>query len=159
MGFNPAALRRRQQQAIGSNPVDRSFALLAEMAETHGFRPLVAIWPTFTTALGNLRHPPGERPGELLVESLARKHGLRSVRLSPFFARDFEDFARGQPGPSAGVQPRGYYTIGDRVHPNERGAAVAAWALVEVIIGAPGTGGTDNTSKSESRGKSESSAL
>jgi len=142
MGAHPAALRRRQQRAVGSNPVDRGFALLAEMAETHGFRPLVAIWPTFTTMVGDLRHPPGERPGELLVESLARKHGLRCVRLSPFFARDFEDFARGQPGGRTSAQPRGYYTIGDRVHPNQRGAAVAGRALAE-IIAAPGAGGTE----------------
>ena len=142
MGVNPAALRRRHQEAIGSNPVDRSFALLAEMAQTHGFRPLVAIWPTLTTAVGDLRHPPGERAGEVLVESLARKHGLRCVRLSPFFARDFENFARGQPGGRAGVQPRAYYTIGDRVHPNERGAAVAGRVLAE-IIAAAGRGGTE----------------
>ena len=113
-------------EAIGSNNVVDGLAMLAGLARSEGFEPLVAIWPRFTdSGFEDAGEVPG-RPGELVVEALCRMNGLPSFRFSPYFETD-----RAAQAPE--TSPRLRYTIGDRVHPNEEGSRVAAAALAVEI--------------------------
>jgi tetratricopeptide (TPR) repeat protein len=116
---DPVAWNRR---AIGDNNVVEGLAMLAELARTHSFSPLIAIWPLFTEREIVDVHPLPGYPEELIIESLARAYGIPTFRFSSFFREDFA--RRGGEG-----NPRRLYTLGDAIHPNDVGADLAARAL------------------------------
>ena len=118
---------RWNQQAIGDNNVPDGLALLRRLADEHGFRPLVAVWPEF-------RHDEIEYPekmfmsgsGELIVERLARGCGLPVVGLREPFVEHWE---RQTPRPV----PRRYYSVGDGMHASVTGHRVTAEIFRRII--------------------------
>jgi len=115
------------QKAIGDNNVADGLALFRELADRYGFEPLVAVWPGFTT--DGIEYPdrmfmPGS--DELIVERLARMHGVPVAGLRGPFVAHFESQ---EPRPI----PRQYYTVGDEMHPSVAGHRLAAEILRGVI--------------------------
>jgi len=122
---DPAYWNRR---ALGDNNVEDGLALLRQLAEAHGFEVIIAPFPLFTDSTieytDAMRMP--DRPDDLIVERLARRHGLKTVRLLDRFQHDWQSLS---PRPS----PREYYTIGDEMHPSAAGHRATAEILKEVI--------------------------
>ncbi|MGQ0722628.1 MAG: tetratricopeptide repeat protein [Candidatus Eiseniibacteriota bacterium] len=115
---DPVAWNR---EAIGDDNVTEGLRLLRELADEHGFRTLVAIWPRFTDEdiVDTNSMPDGP---ELVVERLAAMYGHPSFRLSDAFR--MHRAALGER-----VNPRVRYTLGDHIHPNPEGTWIAAVAL------------------------------
>jgi len=113
--------------AIGDNNVAEGLRRFGELADRHGFRPLVVVWPRFLDdRIVDVCFMPDSE--QLVVEHLAAMSGIPTVRLS-------ESFRRHQSA-SAGVgNPRLYYSQGDELHPSRRGARVAAEALKGILTG------------------------
>jgi Flp pilus assembly protein TadD/lysophospholipase L1-like esterase len=117
---------RWNQDAIGDNNVAEGLRRYRELADRHGFQPLVAIWPRFLDdriADVCFMSQGGE---QLVVEYLAVMHDIPSIRLSGFFQR------RHAESPGA-VNPRLRYSSGDELHPSPEGARVAAEALKRIL--------------------------
>ena len=113
-----AQLPRRIEQhmdALAPDNVRSGLKRLAELAREHHFEVLVALWPRFHAA--GVSEPAG--PGEVA----AREHGLRVLRLSDAFRRT-----------PCETTPAKCFTTGDGMHPNVRGAAVAADALAKELV-------------------------
>ncbi|HUT11075.1 MAG TPA: tetratricopeptide repeat protein [Thermoguttaceae bacterium] len=111
------------QRAIGDNNVVEGLALFRELADRHGFKPLVVAWPGF--AQDGIEYPekmfmPGSK--ELIIERLARMHGLPVVGLREAFR---EHWLLQVPRPI----PREYYTVGDEMHASVDGHRVTAEIL------------------------------
>ncbi|MBT3295330.1 MAG: tetratricopeptide repeat protein [Verrucomicrobia bacterium] len=128
-GWTPSGMRDdpvvRNKSAIGANNVAQGLALLRQLADRHGFRPGVAVWPVFED---DRIHDKGFMPDgtTLVVEDLARAVGIPCFRLAPVFRR--HDAAT-----TSNKGPRQTYTMGDGWHANETGSTVAALALKEVV--------------------------
>jgi hypothetical protein len=115
---DPVAWNR---EAVGDDNVADGLRLLRELADAHGFRTLVAIWPRFTDEdIVDTNPMPGG--GELVIERLARMYGHPSFRFSDAFR--VHRASLGEP-----VAPRLRYTLGDHIHPNPEGTWIAAVAL------------------------------
>jgi Flp pilus assembly protein TadD len=110
------------RDAIGDNNVVDGLAMFAELAEEHGFDPVVAIWPRFTDDAVEDTDPMPGASGRLIFEALAAMHGLPTLRFSNAFRTE-----RTAQAPTE--SPRLRFTIGDRLHPNPYGAALAAAVL------------------------------
>jgi len=117
---------RWNQDAIGDNNVAEGLCRCRELADRHGFQPLVAIWPRFLDdRIEDVCFMP--RGGEqLVVEHLAAMHDIPSVRLSEFFQRHHADSA-------GAVNPRLRYSSGDELHPSPEACRVAAEALKQIL--------------------------
>jgi tetratricopeptide (TPR) repeat protein len=126
-GYATASEPAKWDDAAGEESnVTEGLRRLSELRAAHGFDALVAVWPRFLDDdIVDVHRMEGDGD-RLLVERLAERYGLPSVRLSPWFRRDRE----GAPHPS---NPRERYTIGDRIHPSVEGCRVAARALRELL--------------------------
>ncbi|MHC4143525.1 MAG: tetratricopeptide repeat protein [Planctomycetota bacterium] len=117
---------RWNQDAIGDNNVADGLRRCRQLADRHGFQPLVAIWPRFLDdriADVCFMTPDSER---LVVEHLAAMNDIPSVRLSEFFERHRAEAA-------GAVNPRLHYSSGDELHPSAEGSRVAAEALKRIL--------------------------
>jgi lysophospholipase L1-like esterase len=114
------------RNAVGGNNVVDGLARLAALAGREGFDVLVAVWPRFDDDAIVDPHPLRDGSGELIVERLARFHGLPVIRLS----RAFEADRAAHP---EGSGPRHRYTQDDGMHPRPAAAALAAAALAEAL--------------------------
>ncbi len=117
----------RNLEALGDNNVPEGLKRLAELADRHGFQPVIAIWPRFhSTEIADGPRMPGA-DDVLVIERLARVHRIPTVRLSEYFEKDLAAL-----GPD--VNPRLRYTVhGDTMHPSVEGGRVAARALKSVL--------------------------
>jgi tetratricopeptide (TPR) repeat protein len=117
---------RWNQDAIGDNNVTEGLRRFRQLADRHGFQPLLAIWPRFLDdRIADVCFMP-QSSEQLVVEYLAAMHDIPSVRLSEFFQRHRAE--------SAGdVNPRLRYSSGDELHPSPEGARVVAEALKQVL--------------------------
>ena len=111
-------------EAIGNNNVVAGLEQFASLAREHGFQPLIAIWPRFADDKIEDVHFVDAAKQTLIVEALAWENGIPSFRLSEAFRADLETRV-------GATRPRLTYSQGDRLHPNELGAKVAATAIVE----------------------------
>lgn len=128
------------REAIGDNNVDAGLKRFRALAETHGFRPLVAIWPHFgEREITDVHYmPDGD---ELIVEAIATKYGISTYRLSTWFREHMR---------SAKVtSPRLQYSQGDQLHPSPDGARIAAGAIQEILDRKPETSETPGHSIDE----------
>jgi len=117
---------RWNQDAIGDNNVAEGLSRCRELADRHGFQPLVAIWPRFLDdRIEDVCFMP-QGGGQLVVEHLAAMHDIPSVRLSEFFQRHHAESA-------GAVNPRLRYSSGDELHPSPEGCRVAAEALKRIL--------------------------
>lgn len=114
------------RRAIGENNVNEGLARLSELADRHGFETIIAIWPRFSNDAITDIHTMPDNPRELVIERLARMHGIKSVRLSSFFQRHWDSMADRS-------NPRRFYSIGDKIHPSIEGGRVAAQALKTIL--------------------------
>jgi len=119
---DPVAWNR---EAIGDDNVVEGFELLRKLADEHGFRVLVAVWPRFTDESIDDTDPMPGGDG-LVVERLAAAAGLPTFRFSDAFRQ--HRAALDEP-----VNPRLRYTLGDHIHPNPEGCWVAAVALKQEL--------------------------
>lgn len=118
---------RWTHKAIGDNNVVEGLERLAQLADRHGFRPLIAIWPGFESdsIVDGPFMPSSDK--ELVVERLARMYGILTARLS-------EHFEKHRASSGKAVNPRLLYTYqGDAMHPSVKGCRVAAQALKTVL--------------------------
>jgi Flp pilus assembly protein TadD/lysophospholipase L1-like esterase len=117
---------RWNQDAIGDNNVAEGLRRYRELADRHGFQPLVAIWPRFLDdRIADVCFMP-QGSEQLVVEYLAAMYDIPSVRLSEFFQRHHAE--------SAGVvKTRLRYSAGDELHPSPEGCRIAAEALKLVL--------------------------
>lgn len=123
---------RWNREAIGDNNVTEGLRRFRELADRHGFQPLVAIWPRFLAdrIVDVCFLPPvGANDGSplLVVEHLAAMNGLPSVRLS-------ESFRRYHAALGTAASPRLRYSLGDELHPSREGCRVAAEALRQILV-------------------------
>jgi tetratricopeptide (TPR) repeat protein len=100
---------------------------LRELADRHGFHPLIAIWPRFLDDRITDVHFMPQDNTQLVIERLAEIYGIASVRLSAFFQRHHR--ASAQP-----KSPRLIYSAGDELHPSPVGSQVAASALKQALV-------------------------
>jgi tetratricopeptide (TPR) repeat protein len=120
---------RWNQAAMGDDNVSEGFALLRELAVEHEFETLIAVWPAFQDTeiqYNDMMFVTGSRE-QLIVDRLARMHGLTAVALDQPFREHWKSL---QPRPN----PRLHYTVdGDTMHPTIEGHRVAASILHELI--------------------------
>ena len=117
---------RWNQEAIGDNNVIEGLRRFRELADRHGFQPLVVIWPRFLNdRIVDVCFMP-EGSEHLVVEHLAAIYDIPSVRLSEFFRRHHVESG-------SATNPRLRYTLGDELHPSREGARVAAEALRQIL--------------------------
>jgi Flp pilus assembly protein TadD/lysophospholipase L1-like esterase len=117
---------RWNRDAIGDNNVAEGLRRCRQLADRHGFQPLVVIWPRFLDdRIEDICFMP--RGGEqLVVEHLAAMHDVPSVRLSEFFRQHLS-------GSAGAVNPRLCYSSGDELHPSPEACRVAAEALNQIL--------------------------
>jgi len=117
---------RWNQDAIGDNNVAEGLCRYREIANRHGFQPLVAIWPRFLDdRIADVCFMP-QGSEQLVVEHLAAMHDIPSVRLSEFFQRHHAESA-------GALNPRLRYSSGDELHPSPEGCRVVAEALKRIL--------------------------
>lgn len=117
---------RWNQDAIGDNNVAEGLRRCQQLANRHGFQPLVAIWPRFLDdRIADVCFVP-QNSDRLVVEHLAAMHEIPSVRLSEFFGIHRAESA-------GAVNPRLRYSSGDELHPSPEGSRVAAEALKQIL--------------------------
>jgi len=117
---------RWNKDAIGDNNVAEGLCRYRELADRHGFQPLVAIWPRFLDdRIADVYFMP-QGSKQLVVEHLAAMYDIPSVRLSEFFQRHYAESA-------SKVNPRLRYSAGDELHPSPEGCRVAAEALKRIL--------------------------
>jgi len=117
---------RWNKEAIGDNNVAEGLRRFRELADRHGFQPLVVIWPRFLDdRIADVCFMP-KSDEQLVVEHLAAMYDIPSVRFSEFFRRHRARLVET-------VNPRLHYTLGDELHPSAEGARVAAEALEQVL--------------------------
>ncbi|HIL71653.1 MAG TPA: hypothetical protein EYG38_17610, partial [Verrucomicrobia bacterium] len=113
--------------AIGDNNVVEGLRRFRQLANQHGFQPLVVVWPRF---LNDRLEDPLFIPGSdtrLIVEHLAADNQIPSVRLSRFFREDLKQ------QPKENRNPRLLYSSGDELHPSKYGSHIAAQALKNIL--------------------------
>jgi Flp pilus assembly protein TadD len=142
---------RWNQDAIGDNNVAEGLRRFRQLADRHGFQPLVAIWPRFLDdRIADVCFMP-QGSEQLVVEHLAAMHGIPSVRLSEFFQRHHAE--------SAGeVNPRLRYSSGDELHPSPEGCRVAAEALKRILAD-PNVGRAASASETPRSAQSDAEAV
>lgn len=114
-----------------AHPTEDALALLADLGRAQRFGVLIAIWPAFSPDHGvteSRENLAGDGSDDLKIEAMARRHGIRTVRLSDAFRRDFA--GRGVADAAA------LYTF-DGMHPNPLGVRVAAEGIKAAIESAP----------------------
>ncbi len=117
---------RWNQEAIGDNNVAEGLRQFRILAASHGFTPLVAIWPRFLDERIADVCPMPQDGNELIIEHLAAMHNLPSVRLSQFYTQQLSELI--EP-----ANPRLRYSSGDELHPSPEGCRVAAEALKHIL--------------------------
>lgn len=123
-------------QAIGPSNVEQGLQLLKQLATDHNFDVVIAIWPYFTDR--EILAIEGEATSDskqlLQIEQLAKDFSFPTLRLSPYFEKDFRERVLQTPQKRRRrPSPRWNYTIGDGTHPSEQGAKLAAEAIREYL--------------------------
>lgn len=114
-------------EALSDNNVAEGLDEFARLAAERGFQPVVAVWPQFENARIVDPRPMLEGGGDLIVERLARMHGIPVYRLS-------EAFRRHRQADGTVANPRVRYSVeGDGMHATPEAAAIAATELVSVL--------------------------
>ena len=117
---------RWNREAIGDNNVVEGLRRVRELADRHGFQPLLAVWPRFLDdRIADVGFMP-QAGEQLIVEHLAAIHDIPSVRLSKFFQQHRAEL-------DDKVNPRLHYSAGDELHPSAEGSRVAAEAFKRVL--------------------------
>ncbi len=117
---------RWNKDAIGDNNVAEGLHRFRELADRHGFQPVVAIWPRFLDdCIADVCFMP-QGNEQLVVEHLAAMYDIPSVRLSEFFQRHYAEL-------SGKVNPRLRYSSGDELHPSPEGCRIVAEALKLIL--------------------------
>jgi lysophospholipase L1-like esterase len=128
---------REHEAAVGEHNTPRGLERLAGLAGNHGFAVAIAVWPAFAGHEVVDRHVTAERPDRLMVEILAEEVGIPCFRLSPYFREDYRAWRTSAPRAVGPAPVTHRYTIGDGMHPSERGAETAARALKAVLDAQP----------------------
>lgn len=114
------------KDAIGDNNVAEGLRRYRRLADSHGFQPLIVIWPRFLDdRITDVCFMPQNKE-ELVVERLAAMHNIPSVRLSKYFRRHRAES-------TGSMNPRLHYSSGDELHPSPEGARVAAEVLKRIL--------------------------
>lgn len=116
-------------RAIGENNVGQGLSRLRSLSHCHGFHAIIAIWPRFTdNDIIDVTSMPDRN--ELVIEHLARMHGIPTYRLSEYYKEHWKRDGQG-------TNPRLLYTFtADQVHPNVLASGVAAQTL-QAILASP----------------------
>ncbi|MHC4116631.1 MAG: tetratricopeptide repeat protein [Planctomycetota bacterium] len=148
---------RWNKDAIGDNNVAEGLRRLRQLADRHGFQPLVAIWPRFLDdRIADVCFMP-DSSERLIVEHLATMHNIPSVRLSRFF-QEHHAAAAGQ------ISPRLRYSSGDELHPSPEGSRLAAEAIKQILADlsagrAPSAPGVRRSAQSDAEAIAAAKAL
>lgn len=117
---------RWNKDAIGDNNVAEGLGRFRELADSHGFQPLIVIWPRFLDDhITDVCLMPKDS-SRLVVEYLAAMYNIPAVRLSEYFQRHLAESA-------GSVNPRLLYSSGDELHPSPEGCRVTAEALKQIL--------------------------
>ena len=120
---------------MGTNNVEEGIALLKQMSQKEGFDVIILLWPDFMDkTIIEAESYPGKvkrtREEPLMIELIAKQHGIPTFRLSEYFLKDFEKVKANNPSPS--LTPKSYYTV-DGMHAIEPGCRVAAEAMETIL--------------------------
>jgi lysophospholipase L1-like esterase len=122
----PNYLLERQTEAVGAgDQIDEAVGELSRLAQQHGFRPFMAIWPIFTSD-GIVDERPLYPGARRRIADAAAKYGVPTLSLREVFEKDLQEHPRGS-------DPRKTYTF-DEMHPNPVGTAVMARGLRDGLI-------------------------
>jgi lysophospholipase L1-like esterase len=122
----PNYLRERQMEAVGAgDQIDEAVGELSRLAKQHRFKPLIGIWPIFTSA-GIVDERPRYPGAPQRIAEAAAKHGVPTLSFREVFEKDLLRRPRGS-------DPRKTYTF-DEMHPNPVGIAVMAEGLRDALI-------------------------
>ncbi len=112
---------------LSNNNVVEGLAEFARLAAEHNFQPAIAVWPQFLDEGIVDLHPMPEGDGELIVERLARMHGIPTLRLSGVFGKQVQDAA-------GAVNPRVRFTVdGDGMHATPEASDIVAAVLADAV--------------------------
>ncbi len=122
----PALMEQWQSDRIGEQGLQEAVGLLQGLAAKHRFKLIVVTWPHFTEdhidGLDNI-------PVMTTLRRLLRKGNIPSTGIALQFQDHYISYQRR----GGTLSPNKYYTIGDRNHPNRKGAEVAAEILAGVV--------------------------
>jgi lysophospholipase L1-like esterase len=108
--------------------VESGFHLIDELRREHGFEVAVFTWPSFSET------DVIDEPFHDVVARLAEPYGFGVFRLAPYFLGEYKELRRGAASSSGRLGPvYAVFTVGDGMHPNERGTAVAAHAIASTL--------------------------
>ena len=116
----------RTRRSIGDNNVVDGLRTLRQLADLHGFEPVIAIWPRFErNRIINLHVMP-DGSDDLVIERNAEMCAIPTARMSHYFVEHAS--SAGKP-----VNLRRFYTLNDGMHPSPEGCRVAAQALKSIV--------------------------
>ena len=114
--------------------VEEGLSRLTGLANTHGFKTVIAIWPAFNYDAIVDRPAFQDAPDKLVIEGVAERVGIPTFRLSRHIKKHYLDALRREQGRCP--NPYDFYTI-DGMHPNPTGARVASEAIAEALAAHP----------------------
>ncbi len=117
-------------KSLGEDNVESGLARLRELADTHGFEVLIAIWPRFTGE--KIYNPPehfvGMDSGKMRIEEKASRYKFKTLKLSDNFVE--HNLARIKAGDSTIAQA---YYAPDQIHPSAKAAKIVAKFLYKEV--------------------------
>lgn len=141
-----ATATEANQAALDDSRLGEAIEQLAALADEHGFRLAIGVWPTFGDR--DVHYPRALRldlEGDTLwIEALAAKLGVPTFRFADAFQRDYA--AAREAAGGAGVEPPvTRYTggpdlggaRGDGMHPNRLASRIAAEGILEQLEARP----------------------
>ncbi len=128
--FQPARLQEIRNLKGFDNNVQEGLATLNGLADEHGFKMMIAIWPAFTDSEILDRPVFRDVPDKIVVEKIADDVGIPTFRLSAYFAQHYRTMRSQLQGRCP--TPRDAYTL-DGMHPNTKGAKIASDALASIL--------------------------
>lgn len=129
--FSKDNLVKKNAAAIGKDNVRRGLKRLKELSAKHNFNTLVAVWPSFNDKEILYSKQQLDENGNLKIKNILDNLEFDYIELKPAFDKNLSESSRKHKHKK--ISPNWSYTIGDGMHPNERGAKIAASYLAKKL--------------------------
>ena len=122
-------LYNENHRLMGQNSLEDGLLLLAKIKKDHSVKILITIWPSFRKDQiihRNTSYSPAKNlNGPLIIETLAKKYSLKTIRLAPHF--------RNRIGKKVQSYKKQFTILSDTMHPNEQGTKLGATVFAELL--------------------------